>query len=434
MRTLAALIGAVVALNVGASQPLAAADPQLSVEATGTGSHSYVYGWSVSKRAAHDSVSIPNGETAAVSYTITATRTKLWDSYGVTLRGCAKNATPAPLDGVSLELQLESAPSPTGPFTDVESASADFGVGTVAAGAEACREVFFGADAGTYSRNRVTASSSSGTTAAATSDTISLPANPTGTWDARASVADAVRACPTGFACEPPSVGFPVFFPSPANDPGPTAAPYTESLAYVQRVTAPLCGSAAGTLENVATLTELDSNQDQGADRTSAATVSLSTGGTTCPEPTTGEATHVTETSATATGTVDTHGLATSAFFEYGPTTTYGSSTDSVPLSGSASVANVASALGPLSPGTTYHYRLATASGANAQVRGYGGDRTFTTAAAPGPPPPPPVTTTICFRGRTLHVPRSELHAYLQRGATQGPCKRRRPRRRHLRS
>ena len=432
MRILTALTGVAVTLFVCAAQPVAASDPPLSAEATGTGSHSYVYGWSVSKRAAASTVQIPVGQSSELSYTVKASRTKLWDGFGVTLRGCAKNAGSEPVENVSIELQLQSAPSASGPFTDVDSAAGEFAVGTLAPGAQTCRDAFFGVAEGSYSRNRVTVSTTSGASATATSELVVLPAAATETWDAKASVADKLESCPVGFTCEPPSVTFPVSFPSTAKDPGMTADPYEETVTYTQRVTAPACGSAAGTLRNVATLTELDSGQNQGSDRSSSATVAVTTGaGVPCPQAMTGAPTDVGETTATANGTVDTHGHPTYAYFEYGPTSDYGSATPPVRLTGSPALAAVSSALGGLSPGRTYHYRLATFLGPGGEVRSHAADVTFTTAS---PPPPKPKTVTICFEKRTLQIRQSQLANYLRRGARPGVCKTPRPRHRHHRS
>ncbi len=92
---------------------------------------------------------------------------------------------------------------------------------------------------------------------------------------------------------------------------------------------------------------------------------------------TTGPATWSSSTSVILTGTVNPNGLATSAQFEYGLTTSYGS-TVSVTLSpdNGTDVQNVSAGISGLQPGQTYHYRLAaTNSGSTAT----GSDMTFTT-------------------------------------------------------
>lgn len=377
------ITGVALALAGACTQPVAADAGALSATANGRGEHSFVYGWTVAKTAARPSVEVPNGGSADVAFTITASRTKVDDGYGVTLGGCAQNGGTSDAADVTLELQLQTAPSPSGPFTDVESGTADYALGTLAAGATVCRNVFFGVEPGAYSRNRVTVSSSGAAVATATSDVISLPAESTSTWDARASVEDALDPCPAGFLCGAPSVAFPLVFPSPARDPGPTAAPFSESITYTERVTAPVCGRLSGTLRNVVTLTELDSGQNLG--RSAAAEVALTTVHE-CPKPATGEATDVLLSSATLNGSVDTHGLAPAAYFEYGQTSTYGMATPQLQLSGDPAVAPVAASLDGLAVGTVYHYRLVTVLGPE---RAYGADRTFTTRALPPRQAPP---------------------------------------------
>jgi len=125
---------------------------------------------------------------------------------------------------------------------------------------------------------------------------------------------------------------------------------------------------------------------------------------TTLPPPptvTTEPAVGITQTGATIMGMVDPNGAPSSCNFEYGPTTSYGStvpcSTD--PGDGDAPVAEQADLTG-LSPASTYHYRLV---GSNLGGTAKGTDLSFTTLSppptavpTPTPPaslPPPPVVT-----------------------------------------
>jgi hypothetical protein len=103
------------------------------------------------------------------------------------------------------------------------------------------------------------------------------------------------------------------------------------------------------------------------------------------PDATTGPASAVTEQSATLTGSVNANGVPTSYWFEYGPTTAYGSATLATDAGSGSAVAATAT-LGGLTPATTYHYRLlATNSGVTTK----GADQTFTTTS---PPPPTPTS------------------------------------------
>ena len=102
------------------------------------------------------------------------------------------------------------------------------------------------------------------------------------------------------------------------------------------------------------------------------------------PEVTTGSASSVTASSATLNGTVNPNGASTTYYFQYGTTTSYGSSTTSTSAgSGSSSV----SAIGPVSGlicSTTYHYRLVATNSAGTS---YGSDKIFTTSDCPADPP-----------------------------------------------
>jgi phosphodiesterase/alkaline phosphatase D-like protein len=102
------------------------------------------------------------------------------------------------------------------------------------------------------------------------------------------------------------------------------------------------------------------------------------------PSAITGPTTVVGPTSATVTGSVDPGGQATTAYVEYGKSTSYGSKTSSLSAgSGSAAVV-VSVGLTGLSSGTTYHYRVVAT---NAAGTDRGSDAVFTTTV-------PPVATT----------------------------------------
>ncbi|HYB25793.1 MAG TPA: hypothetical protein VEF89_04195 [Solirubrobacteraceae bacterium] len=100
------------------------------------------------------------------------------------------------------------------------------------------------------------------------------------------------------------------------------------------------------------------------------------------PVVATGTATAITATSATLNGTVNPEGQATSYFFQYGTTTSYGSETATAAAgSGTASV-NVSVPIASLAPQTTYHYRLVAT---NASGTTLGADVSFTTPRRPSP-------------------------------------------------
>jgi hypothetical protein len=91
-------------------------------------------------------------------------------------------------------------------------------------------------------------------------------------------------------------------------------------------------------------------------------------------------ASDLTTRKATLTGTVDPHGAVTSYHFDYGPSASYGASTDETQAGSGDGEQSVSQAVGGLDPGMTYHVQLvATTDG----ITRTGADGTFTTAPAP---------------------------------------------------
>jgi hypothetical protein len=110
------------------------------------------------------------------------------------------------------------------------------------------------------------------------------------------------------------------------------------------------------------------------------ATANGNSGGTSqAPAVTTNAASGVTSSGATLNGSVNSEGQSTTYQFDYGTTTSYGSSVPSPAGSaGSGTGAvNESASLTGLRPGTTYHYRI---EATNATGTTYGSDQTFTTA------------------------------------------------------
>ena len=105
-----------------------------------------------------------------------------------------------------------------------------------------------------------------------------------------------------------------------------------------------------------------------------------STGGTQqAPAVTTTAATGVTSSGATMNGTVNPEGADTHYQFDYGTTTSYGSSTTSTDAGSGTSAVNENAPLTGLSPSTTYHYRIEATNSAGTTD---GADQQFTTSAA----------------------------------------------------
>ena len=100
------------------------------------------------------------------------------------------------------------------------------------------------------------------------------------------------------------------------------------------------------------------------------------------PSVTTTAPTHVGQTSVQFNGTVNPNGSSTSYFFQYGLTSSYGSSTAIRNAGHGTKVVTVKATASSLVPGTTYHFRIVALNAAGGAV---GRDHTFQTA---GPPPP----------------------------------------------
>jgi hypothetical protein len=96
------------------------------------------------------------------------------------------------------------------------------------------------------------------------------------------------------------------------------------------------------------------------------------------PRVTTDAATALSSTGATLNGTVNPNGNATTYYFEYGPTKTYGTKT-AVVNAGSGNARQPASqAVSGLTASTTYHFRLVATNAAGTTT---GKDKAFTTLA-----------------------------------------------------
>jgi hypothetical protein len=98
------------------------------------------------------------------------------------------------------------------------------------------------------------------------------------------------------------------------------------------------------------------------------------------PTATTGAASSITTDRATLNDTVNPGGVATTSTFEYGKTTSYGTTTPPQPAGSDFSDHSLSSDVSGLEPGTTYHFRAVADQGGTV-VRG--DDATFTTAALP---------------------------------------------------
>ncbi len=101
----------------------------------------------------------------------------------------------------------------------------------------------------------------------------------------------------------------------------------------------------------------------------------------TAPTATTNAATSISTTSATLNGNVTANNATTTVTFEYGTTTSYGSTVNASPASVTgASATAVSAALASLANNTTYYYRV---KAVNSVGTTYGAQQSFTTSANP---------------------------------------------------
>ena len=156
---------------------------------------------------------------------------------------------------------------------------------------------------------------------------------------------------------------------------GSTTANQAKTGNTTQNVAANISGLTAGTTYHFRIVATNSGGTRHGSDRTFTTTGP--------PVVTTNAATNVESRSATLKGTVNPRGLNTNVRFQYGRTTSYGSTTANQAKTGNTTQ-NVAANISGLTAGTTYHFRIvATNSGGTR----HGSDRTFTTTG-------PPVVTT----------------------------------------
>lgn len=105
-------------------------------------------------------------------------------------------------------------------------------------------------------------------------------------------------------------------------------------------------------------------------------------GGGSGPTVTTDSATSVNSSSAILNGSVNPNGVATTYWFEYGTSTSYGSSTAHVSVGSVTTTVSVSATVGNLSPGTAYDFRLVAQNSKHKTTDG--ANATFTTSLSSG--------------------------------------------------
>jgi plastocyanin len=158
---------------------------------------------------------------------------------------------------------------------------------------------------------------------------------------------------------------------------GSTTATQTQTGNTVRAISANISGLTASTTYHFRIVAHNGGGTSFGSDRTFT---TLSATGP--PVVTTSPATLIASFSATLNGSLDPHGLTTTVSFQYGRTTSYGSTT-SVQTQTGNTYRNIAANISGLNANTTYHFRIVATNSAGMRV---GGDRTLTTLSLTGAP------------------------------------------------
>jgi|HubBroStandDraft_2_1064218.scaffolds.fasta_scaffold00208_2 hypothetical protein len=118
-----------------------------------------------------------------------------------------------------------------------------------------------------------------------------------------------------------------------------------------------ITGLTAGSVYHFRMVATNSHGRSEGADR------QMTTTGSAKPAVRTNAATSVWETEATLNGVVTPHGAETKYYFEYGPTTSYGSKTAEASAGAGTSSVVVSQAITSLTVGATYHFRIVATNG-----------------------------------------------------------------------
>ncbi len=144
------------------------------------------------------------------------------------------------------------------------------------------------------------------------------------------------------------------------------------SATSAQPVSAGISGLTAGRTYHFRIVATSDAGTTVGKDAT------FTTSST--PSVATGDASSITPVAATLHGAVTPNGLATTWWFEYGLSTTYGSKTSNHSAGSGSAARSISAGITSLRAGTTYHYRLVAQ---NSRGRVAGADRAFSTVGSP---------------------------------------------------
>ena len=137
-------------------------------------------------------------------------------------------------------------------------------------------------------------------------------------------------------------------------------------------VSAPVTGLTSGRTYHFRLVATSDAGTSRGADQSFLASAP--------PTVTTKAASSVKDSTATLNASVNPNGVATTVYFDYGTTTSYGTKSSTKSIGSGRSAANVAIPVTGLAPGVLYHVRVVASNSVGTNA---GGDVTFTTTGAP---------------------------------------------------
>jgi Fibronectin type III domain len=137
-------------------------------------------------------------------------------------------------------------------------------------------------------------------------------------------------------------------------------------------VSAQVTGLKTGSLYHFRIVATSDAGTSRGSDQTFRPAAA--------PTVATAAASSVRDTSAALHGTVNPNGQTTTAYFEYGTTTGYGTKTSAKNVGSGTNTTGVSISVSGLAPGTTYHVRIVASNAAGTNT---GGDQSFTTTGPP---------------------------------------------------
>ena len=149
-----------------------------------------------------------------------------------------------------------------------------------------------------------------------------------------------------------------------AKDAGSGTSPVT--------VSAPVTGLTGGRTYHFRLVATSDAGTSRGADQTFIASAA--------PAVTTKAASSVNDSTATLNASVNPNGQATTVYFEYGTSTSYGAKSAAKSIGSGRSSTNVSIPVTGLVPGVVYHVRVVASNAAGANS---GSDQTFTTTGQP---------------------------------------------------